>query len=515
MLGHRDLTIDDYVGIAKRRKWAILIPALLFPIITFLISLTLTDEYTSKTLVLVEQQKVPDTIVQSVAGEDIAQRLATMQEQILSRTRLQPIIEKFGLYQGGAKSAHMEDKVEMLRSSITIEPVKSLTGPKGGVLPGFFISFTAGNAHLAQRVCAEITSMFIEENLRSREQRSQGTTEFLANQLAEAKRKLDETDGKLAEFKGRYFGSLPGQEQSNMSIIMSLNTQLESVTQAVGRAQQDKAYAESLLNQQMATLESAPIPSSTGIPQPDLLHTQLMVLQNNLMAAQARYTDDHPDVVKLRNDIAKLQQQLDATQRERATQAAASPQSRPPVRETPQIQQLRAQIHQSNQVIQGRTRDQARLHSQIGMYQSRLTLSPGVEQQFKELTRDYQTALEFYNDLLTKEAQSKMATNLERRQQGEQFRVMDPANLPESPSFPNRPLFAAGGLGVGLAIGVGISLLLEMKDKTIRTEADVKFFLQVPTLALIPISEENLNSKKHFWSRLRKKPPQPEVRLEA
>jgi len=117
--------------------------------------------------------------------------------------------------------------------------------------------------------------------------------------------------------------------------------------------------------------------------------------------------------------------------------------------------------------------------------------------------------------LLGKESQSKMATNLERRQQGEQFRVMDPANLPESPSFPNRPLFAAGGLGFGLALGIGISLLLEMKDKTIRTESDVKFFLQVPTLALIPVSHEHLNGKKSLWSRLRRKRPETRVGVEA
>lgn len=505
MIGHRDMTIDDYTAIARRRKWIIVIPVLLLPIVTFSISLFLTDEYTSRTLVLVEQQKVPDSIVQPVVSEDIAQRLATMQEQILSRTRLQPIIEKFNLYQGGAKSLHMEDKVEMLRAAIAIEPVRSMTGPRGGALPGFFISFTAGNGQLAQRVCAEITSMFIEENLRSREQRSQGTTEFLANSLAESKRKLDETDAKLAEFKGHYFGSLPGQEQSNISILTGLNTQLESINQALSRAQQDKAYAESLLNQQLAMLESMPA-TSAGSPQPDLLQAQLMTLQNNLIGAQARYTDDHPDVIKLKNDIAKIQKQIDTARTQPPPPAGSEPKA--PVRETPQMQTLRAQIHQANQTIQARSRDQARMQGQIGMYQSRLSLSPGVEQQFKELTRDYQTALAFYNDLLTKEAQSKMATNLERRQQGEQFRVMDPANLPESPSFPNRPLFAAGGLLVGLGIGIGISLLLEMKDKTIRTEGDVKFFLQVPTLALIPISQENLNGKKSLWTRLRRKRPQ-------
>ena len=495
MLGHREMSIDDYLAIARRRKWLLVIPAIILPIIAYTASLFIADVYTSRTLVLVEQQKVPDTIVQSVVGEDIAQRLATMQEQILSRSRLQPIIEKFGLYQGGANSMHMEDKVEALRAAITIEPVRSLTGPRGGAMPGFFITFTAGNAQLAQRVCAEITSMFIEENLKAREQRSIGTTEFLANQLTEAKRKLDETDAKMAEFKGHYFGSLPGQEQANISIMTTLNTQLESASQALSRAQQDKAYAESLLNQQLAALESAPASQAGGL-QPDMLQLQMTTLQNDLMAAQARYTDDHPDVIKLQNDIAKLQKQIDAALSQRATQTATAPENKPPVRETPQTQQLRAQIHQANLTIQAKTRDVGRLHGRLGMYQSRLSLSPGVEQQFKELTRDYQSALEFYNELLGKEAQSKMATSLERRQQGEQFRMIDPANLPESPSFPNRPLFAAGGLGVGLAIGIGLTLLIEMKDKSIRTESDVKFFLQAPTLAMIPMTGGSTNGRK-------------------
>ena len=515
MLGHRDLTFDDYLAIAHRRKWILLIPSIIVPIAVYAFSLTLSDEYTSKTLVLVEQQKVPDSVVQPVVSEDIAQRLATMQEQILSRTRLQPIIEKFGLYKDQGAPTHMEVKVERLRSAISIEPVRSLTGPRGGILPGFYISFTASSARLAQQICSEITSMFIEENLRAREQRSQGTTEFLSNQLAEAKRKLDETDAKLAEFKSRNFGSLPGQEQSNISILNGLNTQLEATTQALSRAQQDRAYTETLLNQQLAALQASPaLAPAPGAPKPDMLRVQLETLQNNLIIAQARYTGDHPDIIKLKNDIAEVQRKIEAAET-RPAEAPAAAESRPVPRETPQTQQLRAQLHQLDQTIKEKSRDQARLRQQIGIYQSRLSLSPAVEQEFKELTRDYQTALAFYNDLLVKEAQSKMATNLERRQQGEQFRVMDPANLPEKPSFPNRPLFAAAGLGAGLAIGVGISLLFEMKDKSLRTESDIKFFLQVPTLALIPTSEERSKLRTRVWARLRGRRPQQDLRVQA
>jgi polysaccharide chain length determinant protein (PEP-CTERM system associated) len=448
-----------------------------------------------------------------VVTDDLVQRLTTMQEQILSRTRLQPIIEKFGLYKQGPGKAHMEDLVERLRGSIDITPIRAMPGTRTGDLPGFYISFTSENARLAQQVCAEITSMFIEENLRAREQRSQGTTDFLANQLAEAKRKLDETDAKLAAFKSRYFGSLPGQEQTNISIMAGLNSQLDAVTQALGRAQQDKAYAESMLTQQLAAREASPEPT-TG-PAPNVLEVQLANLQNVLVVAQARYTADHPDIIKLKNDIEELKRKIEAARAEAGTQPASEgekPKTRP---ETPQIQQLRAQLRQLEQTIRERTADQARLQQQIGVVQSRLSLSPGVEQQFKELTRDYQTALTFYNDLLAKESQSKMATNLERRQQGEQFRVMDPANLPASPSFPNRPLFAATGLGIGLALGVGLTLLLEMKDKSLRTENDVKFYLQLPTMALIPLSKDSHLGRKGLWSRFRRKQGPSEVRVQA
>ena len=512
MLGHRELNFDDYMAILRRRLWIIVIPAIIMPVAAYLGSLALHNRYTSQTLVLVEQQKVPDSVVKSVVTEDLAQRLASMEEQILSRTRLQPIIEKFGLYKQDSPNAHMEDLVDRLRKAIEVTPIRPMTGTRTNDLPGFFINFTSDNPRLAQQVCAEITSMFIEQNLRAREQRAQGTTDFLAHQLEDAKRGLDDQDAKLAAFKQKYFGSLPGQEQSNISILSGLNSQFEAVTQALGRAQQDKAYAESLLAQQQAALEAS-TPSGSG-PEPDSLQKQLAALQDQLVAAQARYTDDHPDVIKLKLAIGDLKKKI-ADARSQPEEKPAPDETQEPPRETPQIMHLRATIRQLDQMVQAKTKEQARIRDQISMYQGRLSLSPSVEEQYKKLTRDYQTALGFYNDLLAKESESKMATNLERRQQGEQFRVMDPANLPQSPSFPNRPLFAAAGLGLGLAIGVGISILLEMKDKALRTEGDVKFFLQVPTLAMIPVTGDGHHKRRWFWKRAKKPAPGAGAHLEA
>ncbi len=498
MIGNRELTVDDYLAILRRRRWVIVIPALLGPVIAFLISLALPARYTSQTLVLVEQQKVPESYVRSVVGEELTQRLATMQEQILSRTRLQPIIEKFNLYKEDLHRVSMEELVERLRKSIRVSPVLAMAGtrPETG-LPGFTISFTTNNPRLAQQVCAEITSMFMEENLRVREQRAEGTTEFLAKQLEGAKRKLDDQDARLAAFKQRYIGQLPGQEQANLNILVGLNTQMEAVSQTLSRAQQDKTYMESMLTQQLAAWQA-----SQETNNPETLEKQLANLQSQLLTLEARYTPDHPDVIKTKNDIAQLKKKIEETKAATKDKPTAEDQTAKGL-EPPQIQQLRGQIHLAEEIIREKAREQERLQNEIKNYQARIQLSPVVEQKYKEIIRDYQTALEFHNDLLAKKTQSEMATDLERRQQGEQFRVMDPANLPERPSFPNRPLFALGGLGSGVALGLGLALVLEMRDKSLRNERDVEFYLQLPTLALVPSVSAPNGKKFAFWKRRR------------
>jgi polysaccharide chain length determinant protein (PEP-CTERM system associated) len=454
----------------------------------------LANQYTSRTLVLVEEQQVPDSYVKSVVTGDIGQRLGTMQEQILSRTRLQPIIEKFGLFGNDKGRVAMEDLVDRLRKDISIAPIQSIVSTKEGELPGFAIGFTANDPRLAQEVCAEITSMFIEENVHLRTQSAEGTTNFLKTELDQAKSNLDAQDAKLADFKRKYIGALPGNEQADMNMLASFSSQLDAVTSQLNRAQQDKAYQDSLLAQQLSAWEMS---QRSGGPREDTLEQRLADLQGQLVTMQAHYTVNHPEVVKLKGDIAALKKKIadNAAHANGKTVHAAEPSDRT---EPPEMQQIRFQIHQAEVFIREKTREQARLKQQLKTYQARLSMSPGVEQQYKELTRDYQTALGFYNELLTKRSQSEMATNLERRQQGEQFRVMDAADLPEKPSFPNRPAFAGGGLAAGLALGLGITLLIELRDKSLHTENDVEHFLGLPTLAAVPLIGKRNGNEKHI-----------------
>jgi len=418
--------------------------------------------------------------VKPVVTEDLNHRLASMQEQILSRTRLEPIIEKFGLYPELRGKVHIEDLVERLRTSIVVTPLVSMQGTQNQSLPGFYVSVAFNNPQLGQQICSEITSMFMEQNAQALEQQATRTTSFLSQQLNEAKTKLDAQDAKLAQFKNQYLGSLPEEEQTNLSLLMGMNSQLEANTQALSRAQQDKAFNESLLNQQQANLEV--VQHQPG-KNPETLDQQLNELQGQLTVLQARYTAEHPDVIKIKNSIQEVKKRM---AEEPKTDSSGNENTQTPRRETPQMQQLRAKLHQDEVNIADLSKRQAQIQNQIGLLQARVQASPVVEQQYKEMTRNHQSALDFYNELLKKSNNSEMARDLQHQQEGEQFRVLDPPSLPDKPSFPKKPYFLGGGLGAGFAMGVGILALIAFSDRSIYTERDVELCLQLPVLGLIP-----------------------------
>jgi polysaccharide chain length determinant protein (PEP-CTERM system associated) len=494
MLGHRALTVQDYTTILKRRWWIIAIPAIIFPIVGFGITFLVQPQYISETLVLVEQQKVPESYVKAVVTEDLSGRLATMKEQILSRSRLQPIIERFNLFANGKMS--MDDRIDMMRKNIGIAPIQSEIARTNG-LPGFYIRFKANDARTAQLVCGEIQSLFVSENLSDRTAAAAGTTDFLKGQLADAKAKLDEQDARLAKFQQTYMGKLPGAETSNINMLTTLNTQLDAATQALSRMEQDKGYAESILAMQIQN-QGTQAPDHSGLaPQAQQLELQQLLAQEADLTA--RYTDDYPDVVTVRRKIKELRQKMAEAP---ATPAAASA-STPKPTDSLGVQQLRAQIHAMEQGIAQKKRDQAAIQAQLHTYQDRVAASPEVEEEYKSITRDNQTAQAFYDDLLNKMNQSKMATDLERRQQGEQFRVMDEPNLPESPAFPKRPVFVGGGIALGLALGLLIVALLEYLDTAVRTERDIWAFTKLPTLGIIGFNgePEPVSMKRRLFGR--------------
>lgn len=476
-LGQRDLTLEDIISILRRRWPLIAVLAVLGAALGYGVTYVIPKQYTSKTVVLVQPPTVPTDYVKPVVSNDINQRLAAMQQQILSRSQLEPIIRQLDLYSADINKVPMEALVNRLRKAITVSPIRPMAETQSG-LPGFDVSVEYTDPNLAQQICSTITSMFMEQNLKLRQQITDQTTDFISRQLDAAKKQLDAKDAELAAFQRRYLGSLPDQEQTNLNLLMSLNAQLEATTQSLNRAQQNKAFAQSTLNQQLAAWQE----SKDG-KNPETYEQQLIDLETQLTALQARYTDSYPDVIKVKNDIAALKKKVATTKDPVKT---AETDSGLTSLEPPQIQALRAQIHQYNQTIKAATAQQEDLQHKIKIYEARVQSTPAVEEQYKKLTRNYKTALDFYNGLLTKRDDATMATDLERRQQGQQFQVLDQANLPDAPSFPNQMYFGLGGLGGGLALGCGLTLLFELQDTSFRTERDVESFLQLPVLAMVP-----------------------------
>jgi len=503
MIENRELTMDDYLAMLRRKAKVILIPALLAPLAGWLVSWAFPPKYTSQSLVMYEGQRVPENMVQPLVSEDLTTRLTALAQQASSRNDLRPVLERIFPNKTSQERDAIIDGIQA-QPFITLVPDlsqvgggKKKQGPSTPV-PGFNVVYTAPNAKEAQQICEGLTSLVIEENLKFIQASAKGTADVLNQGLEDAKNHLDDLDSKLADFKKRYTGQLPGDEENNLKILMGLNSQLESNTQTLNRAQQDKAYTESLLAQQVAAWRSTQ--SSTD---PKALEKQLSDMQSQLLQLQARYTEDHPDVIKAKADIAEVKKKL-AEVDNAAAQASDTATDKASATEPPEIRQLRLQVHQYSDVIAAATRDQKRLQEEIGVYQGRVAISPSVEEQYKQLARDYTNAQKNYEDLLANKSKADLTVKMNNQSQGERMVELEAATLPEAPSFPNRLFFAGGGLGAGLVLGVGLALWLELRDKSIRNEADAEAALELPMLVAIPwVGEatENANGNGSFWKK--------------
>ena len=478
MIHNGEISMSEVKRILRKYWWILPLTVVSGGALGLGATMVLPKKFTSQSRIQIHEQSVSTDLVKPVLTEATNARLASMQEQILSRTQLQSIIEKLGLYPADRGKMHMEDLVLRLRKAIEVTPPDTSLGVQSRQLPGFYINITFDNPQIAQRVCSEITTKFMEQNVIYMNEKTKQAADFLGERADEAKRNLDEQDAKLAEFKKKYMGSLPDQQQANLSLLQTMNSQLDAITQSISRSQQDKAMNESLLAAQLGTWKATKV----GVTPTETLEEQLTNLQEQLAALQSRYTPEHPDVIKTKNQIEQLQRRIASAPKGAQTATNATPGEIEP----PAIQQLRAKMRQDDMSVADLTRRQNQIQSQIGALQGRLQLSPAVEQQFKELTRSYQAASDNYNDLLKRHEQASIAQSFTQDQQGEQFSMEDPPSLPMTPSFPNKAMFGGGGVAGGLALGLAILYLLAALDSSMHSERDVEVCLKLPVLAMVP-----------------------------
>lgn len=441
------------------RRWLIVALAVTGWVIGTTAGWILPPKYRSETVILVEQQKVPEHYVESNITVDLQQRLQSMSEQILSRTRLLTLIDKFNLYGGSAGQRDPDALVARMRKDIAIEMITPEGRPDQ--LSAFKVSYSGPTPRLARDVTQELTALFINENLENREQLSEDTTSFLQSQLDDARDSLAQQEEKLRQFRTQHAGELPEQLQSNLQILGGLQIQLQAANDALSQTQQRNLYLHSLLHQYQITGAAAGADPS-GASTPQTTQGKLAQARAQLADLEGRYTEKYPDILRLKQQIAELeaQQAQEAATSGSSTAEATAPHSAPD-ESSPAIQ-LKSELSANEFQIQSEKAKIKRLEQQVDLYQSRLNSTPEREQQAAAVTRDYDQSRTYYETLLSKKLQSEMATNLEKRRQGEQFRVIDPPSLPSRAYWPNRLALSLGGLAVGLVLGVAIGVLLDL-----------------------------------------------------
>lgn len=462
-------SIPDYIKmLVRRKKWLLWTVGGIMGVV-IPVSMLLPKVYKSETLILVEPQKIPEDYVRATVTSDVTDRLQTIQEEIMSRTRLASIITDLNLYpKARAKGVSMDDLVESMRQDITVEVIND-NHPEKKSVGAFRISYLAGTPQIAHDVTQRIADLFIDENLKVRDQQAAGTSLFITDEVKQAAATLEAQEEKIKAFNAKHMGALPEQEQNNLQMVGQYQSLEQNNSEAIDRATQQRTYLQSMLNASSSREKNAAAPLSPT-------QVELQKKKQELAAARQKYTDSHPEVVRLQGDVAALQQEVSTEPKISGDGAATASQA----------ETYKSQLASVDQEIKERTSRDAELQGQIRSLQGRVNVTPEVEAEFADLNRDYQVMQKNYQTLLEKQNQSGMAQELEHREQSEQFRVLDPANFPTAPYSPNMLLLNGGGFVAALFLGLGLCLMIEIKDTTIHDAGDIEQYLNVPLISSIP-----------------------------
>ena len=485
-----------YFDLIRRRHMQFLVPLFLGWLAVWGSSWVLPARYKSSTLILVEQPTMPKDYVTPNITDDWQVRLQSITQQILSRTRLLLIIDKLHLYPNARKALTPDEKVDHMRKDIDIDLVRD---PQTDQISSFRISYSAENPRVAQLVTSELTGLFINENLKVRQEESEGTTKFLEDQLEDARTTLSNQEAKVRQFEGQHEGELPTQQASNLQILSGLQEQLQNEQDALSAANQQRVYLQALIEQYRSlhgTTRRTDTSASGLVVPTDLqsIDEELDKLRAQLADLGSRYTDRYPDVQNLKSQIAKMEvlrdkalaQSKQKAKDSKAPNAAANASDEADSTDSAPTVQLQGQLQANQLEVGNRERTIAELKVKINDYQTRLNAEPATEQQLADLTRGYDQSKANYDDLLKKKEDSEMATSMEQMQQGERFTMLDPPSLPAKPDFPNRLKFCGIGLGVGLALGVALVGGLEFTDGRLYSEQQIKSLLQMAIISEIP-----------------------------
>jgi len=478
-------TPRDYLNVFKRRKWFMIITVFAVALLTAIVAYFIPNSYKATTVILVDPQKVPDYYVNSTVTISVVDRLATLRQQILSETRLTQVIEEMGLYKDLKKKEPQEELVKRMQKDIVVDIAPTGKGEKA--LGAFSVSYLNPSAVVAAQVTNRLASLFIEENIKDREQSVEGTADFLTKELEDAHKDLEQKEAQITLLKTKNVGELPESEATQVQSLNTLQIELQGEREALNQAHQQKVYLESLLgdNPSVVNLDAGQSPEIVA------MQTQMAQEEGDLDTLRKRYGPNYPDVVKKNAEIQDLKNRIADAEKTSAGMAKVKPapsKSRNPV--------VESQLSRLDEEIQQHEKRQHDIEQQINVHQSELERIPLFQQQISAVMRDYQAAQDHYKYLLERKFSADMASDLETRQKGERFEVLDAAQVPDKPDTPDRPLINGIGLVAGLIVAFVGALLLELLDSSVKTEREVINELHVPIFGEIPWLPTKVESRR-------------------
>jgi polysaccharide chain length determinant protein (PEP-CTERM system associated) len=473
----------------------------------------LPDVYHAESLILVDSQKIPERFVASTVQASMEEHLAKVSQQILSTTQLEKLIEKFNLYPKLRQTKTPEQVIDQMRADVQIIPEKGWGNGRPDASTGAFrVVYEGPNPTVVASVVNEISELFITGNLRAREIRAEGTSEFLESQLEEARKSLETQEANLSRFKMERMGELPEQEAALIGTLSRLHSELQGNQDAINRAEQNKLMLENTLRlaetAEAAVLraveQTSPPPSANGAPSttaagvPPTLRSQ--TLQEQLDALRLRYHDEHPEIKRLKSEVASALKQEEQEAEASKTSAAVgkrtviaeagtvpslSLQLRAELgRERERVATTRTQLAFTSKEVEARVADRQRILKSIAEYQAKVERLPMREQELAAVTRDYEISKQNYKSLLDNKMSAEMATDMERRQQAAQFTVQDPARVPSKPIKPKRLILNCVVGFLALVISLAGAFGLELRKNYFLGEWELPS--AVPVLGRVP-----------------------------
>lgn len=492
---------EDFLEIAWRRRWVVVIPFVLLAAGTFIWSQTLPNLYRSRAIVLVVAPQVPLNYVKPTVTEPLEKRLNSMQQEILSYARLEAMIQEFDLYPELRKKTIMDEVVAQMRRDISVAPGRAARRQEP---TSFEVSFQYSDARTAMVVADRLASLFVQRNTENRVVQADSTTQFLENQLAAARQKLQDHEARLEAFRRANAGRLPTEVQSNIQMMQAAQNDLQALNASINADRDRQLVIQRTISDEMTlgAIAARAGGAGGGGVEDGSAAAQLAAAEGQLAALSLRLKDSHPDIRNLKRRIEELKRAAadEALQRPVSDGVPAAPANPIELARQKRIAGLRAEYESLERRIEASRQQAAQLQATMAGYRARLEAAPALESEQTQLMRDYETLNEAYSSLLLKSQEAKVAANLEVQQVGELFRIIDSARMPERPHSPNRVRLNVIGALAGLGLGLGFAGLLEYKDRSIRTEDDVVLTLALPVLALVPTMmtrTERTKRKRH------------------